>query len=152
MLRKSYWISLFVFLVIFTSGCGYGNRANEVGDQQNGADLLNVESKNNQNGQREHGWDQDEMTEQNPNFLNLNSDNETHVNNIGMDIEKAKNTIRANKDFSVGPIWRNGNKMHVTVFAKGNLSKEQERKAREKLTNQLTKAVPRYYFDVTVEN
>lgn len=134
-------------------GCNnyLGNK--DVGDydHQNSTELLDVSNKNN-DGNVQHELDQDELTDQNPNFLNLNTDNETHVNNIGIELAQARDVIGANNQFKAGPIWRNGNKLNVTVYSDRNLTKKQERQALNQLEKELTAALPTYRINVKLGN
>jgi hypothetical protein len=144
---------LLIIMVAITGGCNNKNLSNEnVGDydNQNSPELLKFGSQT--PAKDDHGLDRDELTDQNPNFLNLNTDNETHVNNIGIEIQKARDVIGANNQFKVGPISTSGNNLHVIVYSDRNLTSKQERQARNQLERELTAALPTYYIEVQIKN
>lgn len=148
---KKFYFSLLIVIMAITGGCNYNNKAsNEVGDNQNGSDLLKVGYH--KQGNRHIGINKDEITDQNPNFLNLSNDNETHVNNIGIDVKKAKDVIGANTQFKAGPVWTNGNNMSVTVYTDRHMTKKQENQARAQLEKEITAALPRYDINVKIGN
>jgi hypothetical protein len=148
---------IFVIIMIMTmavSGCNSYLGNEKVGnyDKQNSTELLDIGATNYGPHDREHGLDQDEITDQNPNFLNLNTDNETHVNNIGYAIEKARDVIGANNQFNAGPIWRNGNKLNITVYPARKLQGKQERQAKKQLEKELMTALPTYRINLNINN
>jgi hypothetical protein len=151
-MKKCYFIVVLMMLV-FAGGCNNYLGNEDVGDyeHQNSTELLNMKSD-------EHGDNEDraittdEITDQNPNFLNLNTHQGTHVNNIGIGVEKAKDVIRANNQFTAGPIWRNGNHLDVTVYPKGDLKGKQKQQARAKLEKELKQSLPSYTIDMRVRN
>jgi hypothetical protein len=151
--------TIFVLLMLITAtlgGCNnyLGNKDVGQYDHKNSTELLKVGNDINNNNDRngEHGLDQDELTDQNPNFLNLNSDNETHVNNIGIEIKQVRDVIRVNDTFKAGPIWQNGNTMNVTVYSNRNLTEQQEKQARKQLEKELTAALPTYQIKLNIRN
>jgi hypothetical protein len=147
---------IFVLLMLMTAtlgGCNNYLGNEDVGqyDHKNSTELLKVgNDNNNRNG--EHGLDRDEITDQNPNFLNLNNDNETHVNNIGIEIQQVRDVIGVNNTFKAGPVWQNGNTMHVTVYSDRNLTEIQENQARKQLEKELTAALPTYRIHLNIRN
>jgi hypothetical protein len=152
-LKKGYIFLLFMLITATLGGCNnyLGNKDVGQYDNKNSTELLKV-GNNNNNRNGEHGLDQDEITDQNPNFLNLNTDNETHVNNIGFAIQQVRDVIGANNTFKAGPIWQNGNDMHVTVYTDRNLTEQQENQARKQLEKELTKALPSYRTHLNIKN
>lgn len=118
-------------------------------DHQNSKNMLKV---GNNRPHREIGIDRDQVTEQNPNFLNLNTDDETHVNNIGFAMEKVEYVLKINKQFRAGPVWRNGHDMYVTVYSDRQMSNQQARKASAQLDRELTMALPTYEIHVNIKN
>jgi hypothetical protein len=153
-MKKASIFGLIMFIMITVSGCNsyLGNEKVGKYDKKNSTELLDIGSTNYGPHDREHGLDQDEITDQNPNFLNLNTDNETHVNNIGFGIEKARDVIEANQNFNAGPIWRNGNKLHITVYPETNLQGKQKSEAKKQLKKELMTALPTYRIDLNIGN
>jgi hypothetical protein len=154
-LKKGYFLAVLMLISATLGGCNNYLGNEDVGhyDHKNSTELLKVGNDNdNNNRNNEHGLDQDELTDQNPNFLNLNTDNETHVNNIGVAVEKVRDVIGANGTFRAGPVWQNGNTMHVTVYTDRNLTGKQEYQAREQLEKELTAALPTYRIHLNIGN
>jgi hypothetical protein len=154
-LKKSSIFVLLMFITATLGGCNNYLGNEDVGqyDHKNSTELLKVGNDNNKNNRNvEHGLNRDEITDQNPNFLNLNTDNETHVNNIGIEIQQARDVIGQNNTFKAGPIWNNGNTMHVTVYTDRNLTQKQENQARKQLERELTAALPTYRIHLNIGN
>jgi hypothetical protein len=156
-LKKGYIYVLFMLIAATLGGCNnyLGNKDVGQYDHKNSTELLKVgNDNNNDNNNRngDHGLDRDEITDQNPNFLNLNTDNETHVNNIGVEIQQVRDVIGVNNTFKAGPIWQNGNTMHVTVYSDRNLTEQQENQARKQLERELTTALPTYRIHLNIRN
>jgi hypothetical protein len=152
-LKKGYIFALLMLMTATLGGCNnyLGNKDVGQYDHKNSTELLKVgNDNNNRNG--EHGLDRDVITDQNPNFLNLNNDNETHVNNIGIEIQQVRDVIGVNNTFKAGPVWQNGNTMHVTVYSDRNLTEIQENQARKQLEKELTAALPTYRIHLNIRN
>lgn len=152
-LKKGNIFVLFMLITATLGGCNnyLGNKNVGQYDNKNSTELLKVGNDNN-NRNRDHGFNRDEITDQNPNFLNLNSDNETHVNNIGFAIQQVRDVIGLNNTFKAGPIWQNGDTMHVTVYSDRKLTEQQENEARKQLERELTKALPSYRIHLNIRN
>jgi hypothetical protein len=152
-LKMGYIFALLMLMTATLGGCNnyLGNKDVGQYDHKNSTELLKVgNDNNNRNG--EHGLDRDEITDQNPNFLNLSNDNETHVNNIGIEIQQVRDVIGVNNTFKAGPVWQNGNTMHVTVYSDRNLTEIQENQARKQLEKELTAALPTYRIHLNIRN
>lgn len=154
-MKKGY---LFILVLVLLAGCSSGMKGNENVDvNQNAAEFMNYghEDQDNNQGQNNRNNDninRDEVTEQNPNFLNLNTDDETHVNNQGIEVNKARDVIEMNNRYEAGPIWINGQDMFVTVYPNGRLTEKERKAARTQLRKDLVRALPSYHINVTVEN
>jgi hypothetical protein len=97
---------------------------------------------------------EDDITNQNPNFLNLQqtgSGSETGAGDQGHDIDKAKQVIADTGEFVMDSVWINGDRMWVTVYKKGTLSENEKIKAEARLHKILVKAIPRYHIEVRVQ-
>jgi hypothetical protein len=152
-LKKGNIFVSFMLITATLGGCNnyLGNKDVGQYDNKNSTELLKVGNDTN-NRNRDHGMDQDEITDQNPNFLNLNTDNETHVNNIGFAIQRVRDVIGVNNTFKAGPIWQNGDTMHVTVYSDRNLTEQQENLAQKQLKRELIKALPSYRIHLNIRN
>jgi hypothetical protein len=160
-MKKQFVIIMLMLLTLLT-GCNSkantaknpyaGNEAQGVGhyDNKNSTDLLRVD--NNHRGEEDRAITTDEISDQNPNLLNLNTGGENHVNNEGVKLDQAQAVIRKSDDFESGPIWRNGDELHVTVYPKGDMSGEETKRAKKELKRELMRALPTYSIHVNVEN
>lgn len=86
------------------------------------------------------------MSDQNPNFVNFSGNR----NDIGKDVEMARQVVKQTKEFEPGPIWVNGEDMWVTVYKKGMLSERDQMDAQSRIHKMLLKALPRYDIEVRV--
>ncbi|WP_338752016.1 hypothetical protein [Bacillus sp. FJAT-52991] len=84
-------------------------------------------------------------TNQNPNFLDLSSDQPTR----GTDIDHARDVIRRFTPYEPGSVWINGNNMQVTVHEKQgrHYTDAEAREAYEKLVA----ALSRYKIDMNIK-
>ncbi|MGJ7910908.1 hypothetical protein [Neobacillus sp. LXY-1] len=97
---------------------------------------------------------EDDITNQNPNFLDLNgtgSGSEAGAGNQGNDINQAKQVIAATNEFTTDRVWINGDRMWVTVHKKGMLSHKERDAAEARLHRKLIQALPRYNIEVKVQ-
>jgi hypothetical protein len=153
--KKSYLILTFLIMAIIATGCNSsdkyaGNEKNGDYDHQNSTELLDM--SNNNKKEEDRAITTDEITDQNPNLLNLNTDHNAHVNNLEYGLDAAKELVAADQNFIAGPIWRNGNRLHVTVYSDGDLPKNQRQQAIAKLEKKLQRALPTYKIDVELKN
>ncbi|MDP4162983.1 MAG: hypothetical protein Q8906_04320 [Bacillota bacterium] len=93
-----------------------------------------------------------DFTNQNPNFLNLNgtSSGSSASTSMGLDVNKAKQTIGQMKDLSPGSIWIHGDTMRVTAYKKGTLTNREKAIVEARLQRKLIQALPRYTIKVNV--
>jgi hypothetical protein len=120
------------------------NRGNDVPDPTNMSDR----------GKNEQHMVEDDITNQNPNFLDLKrtgSGGEAGATNQGNDIGKAKQVIAASDEFEADSIWINGDRMWVSVYKKGMQSDRGRIKAEARLHRKLIEALPRYNIEVRVK-
>ena len=88
-----------------------------------------------------------DITDLNPNFLDLNNETENERNH-GAYQEKLKREVDASDQFSFRSVINNGRYMHVNVNANGKYTKDDVKE----LENQLQLAVPRYEIKLNVNN
>lgn len=86
------------------------------------------------------------MSDQNPNLVNVGSE-KNHRN----DIEHARRTILATKEFTPDSIWINGDDLWVTAVTKGPLTGRERLDAQARLHKILVKALPTYHVEVKIE-
>lgn len=98
---------------------------------------------------------EDDITNQNPNFLDLKrtgSGSEAGGGkNTGNDVYKAKQVIGETDEFVTDSVWINGDRMWVSVYKKGMLSEKDRRGAEARLHKKLIQALPRYHIEVRVK-
>jgi hypothetical protein len=97
---------------------------------------------------------EDDITNQNPNFLDLEqtgSGGEAGAGNYGNDTNKAKQVIADTNEFVTDSVWINGNRMWVSVYKKGMLSNQERINAEAHLHRKLMQALPRYQIEVRVK-
>jgi len=135
------------------------NRNDENGNQQK--DLgrrsydpqIEVNDVNDRDKNKQHQVE-DDITQQNPNFLDLRgtgSGSEAGAGNQGNDIDKAKQVIADTKEFEADNIWINGDRMWVSVYKKGMLNNKEKVDAEARLHKKLVTALPRYNIEVKVQ-
>ncbi|MDQ0214161.1 hypothetical protein J2S13_000557 [Oikeobacillus pervagus] len=83
-------------------------------------------------------------TNQNPNFIDLSTDQPTR----GTDINKAREVVELFTNYEAGPVWINGRQMYVTVYT--DQDAKQSKDAEASLKKKLTKALPRYQMNVNI--
>ncbi|KLT16643.1 hypothetical protein AA980_16540 [Neobacillus vireti] len=142
-----------VIMLFMLSGCQNNNR----GANEEAYDLRT--DRNAPNYMSNRGKDQqhlveDDITNQNPNFLDLErtgSGGEAGAGNQGNDIDKAKQVIAGTNEFVADSVWINGDRMWVSVNKKGMLSDEKKVDAEARLHRKLIQAIPRYHIEVRVK-
>jgi hypothetical protein len=160
-MKKKWYVMMMLILFTILTGCNnkantaqnpYAGNEAQTGhyDNKNSTDLLRVD--NNHQGEEDRAITTDEISDQNPNLLNLNTGGEHHVNNEGVKLDQAKEVIRKSDDFEGGPLWRNGDELHVTVYPKGDMSGEERKRAQKELKRELMRALPTYSIHINVEN
>jgi len=120
------------------------------GNDQNIADNITNRGR----GKNEQHLVEDDITNQNPNFLDLKhtgSGGEAGAGNQGNDINKAKQVIADTKEFVTDSVWINGDRMWVSVYKKGMLSDRGRVDAEARLHRKLVQALPRYNIEVRVK-
>lgn len=144
---------IFLLMLILTvlTACGITNNNNQQGFQSETSDTL---KDNEESGRKDVSYVEGEITDiadLNPNFLDLNTENEAH-NNQGAYQQKLREIVEGTGDFDAGMIYINGYKAIVNVTPKGNVSKNDLRWRTNDLQRKLEKAVPRYKIDLRVKN
>lgn len=96
-----------------------------------------------------------DVINQNPNFLNLNGTRNGMTSggsgNFATDIDQAKRVINNTNEFRTESVLIKGDRMWVSVFKKGNLTKRDVKDAEARLHKKLVQALPRYNIDVKVK-
>jgi hypothetical protein len=145
------WIIPSLLSVLMLTACMKGN------DTENTAydlrkDTMNPNYMSNRTDNRPDS-DMGQMSDQNPNFLNLRGtslNDASNRNNTGRDIDVARDMVNSTDDFSSQSIWINnaGDTMTVTVDTKGSLTGKERDHAVAKLQSKLEKALPRYTIEI----
>lgn len=165
-MKKWTILSCIILLLLAAGGCdpnldnsAYHYSQNDHHNNQNNRmstkDLGNNtthENLGNRTADRKH-YVEDDITNQNPNFLDLNrtgSGSESGAGNMGQDTDKAKQVIRDTHEFTPDSVWINGDRMTVTVRKNGRLTSRQKRDAEARLHTKLIQALPRYNIQVRV--
>ncbi|WML41659.1 hypothetical protein RCG19_08420 [Neobacillus sp. OS1-2] len=168
MLKKWMFLSLISLSVLTASGCQNNNRSadeeaydlrsdrtapNYMSNRGDDQDIPeNVSNRN--RGKNEQHLVEDDITNQNPNFLDLKhtgSGSEASAGNHGTDINKAKQVIADTKEYVTDSVWINGDRMWVSVYKKGMLSDQGKVAAEARLHKKLIHALPRYNIEVRVK-
>lgn len=142
---------LFSFLsLLLISGCAGTNDRNDVSNNVKAPKHMSNRSV----GRDQPHLVEDDITNQNPNFLDLNrtgSGTEQGTSNTGIDVDKARQVIGKTKGYRPGSVWITArNHMRVTAYKKGHLTERERLNAEKNLEKKLTAALPRYKIDVTV--
>jgi regulatory protein YycH of two-component signal transduction system YycFG len=150
-LKKWIMPSLLV-MAITLSGCSFGKGVDQSFDVRNANKGDKVNNFTGHDGRRSIGND---ITNQNPNFLNLRGTRNGNVagnsQSHSKDVSKARQVIRDTHEFTDNnSVWINGSQMYVTVNKKGQLSGRQRLDAENRLYKKLRLALPRYTIKVTV--
>lgn len=153
MLKK--WMFLSVLMLFMLSGC----QSNRDDDANNSAyDLRKDRTAPNFMSNRHNGVErdvvEDDVTDQNPNFLNVNRSGDRAeydgINN-GSDVDKAKKVVNGTDEFAIDSVWMNGDRMWVSVYKKGMLTDRERIDAEARLHRKLIQALPRYNIEVRVK-
>ncbi|WP_462410220.1 hypothetical protein [Neobacillus sp. Marseille-QA0830] len=164
---KKWTIFSFILLLLFAAAGCQGDKTadntaydlrktNETSkpDTMNREDNAGVRDFTNDRGKNDRHSVEDDITNQNPNFLDLNrtgSGSEAGGTNEGNDINQAKRVIADTKEFVPDSIWTNGDRMWVTVYKKGMLTNREKDDAEARLHRKLVQALPRYNIEVKVQ-
>jgi hypothetical protein len=131
------------------------NQGDEPGTPSNMSNRDNNRITSNQDrGKNKQHMVEDDITNQNPNFLDLKgtgSGGEAGATNHGNDIQKAKQVIANSDEFAADSVWINGDRMWVSVYKKGMQSEQGKIKAEARLHRKLIQALPRYKIEVRVK-
>ncbi|MFJ7726002.1 hypothetical protein ACIQXV_07535 [Neobacillus sp. NPDC097160] len=169
MLKKWMFFLLISLFFLTISGCQINRGANEnaydlrkdqsapnlISDRD--GDDLSIPKNMSDVGDRsknEQHYVEDDITNQNPNFLDLKhtgSGGEAGAGNHGTDINKAKQVIADTNEFVADSVWVNGDRMWVSVYKKGMLSDRGKVDAEARLHRKLIEALPRYNIEVRVK-
>lgn len=163
---KKWLFPTFIMLLMFTAGCQNANRSADDTAYDLRKDNSPPNYMSNRSETRNHNPDfvanrgkneqhlvENDITNQNPNFLDLDrtgSGGEAGAGNQGNDLNKAKAVIAATDEFVPDSIWINGDRMWVSVYKKGMLSDRGKIAAEARLHKKLIKALPRYHIEVRV--
>ncbi|MEH7272113.1 hypothetical protein V7125_00505 [Neobacillus vireti] len=147
MMKKSLFFLLFSVLVL--SACQAGNEQTAY-DLRN--DTTNPSLMSNPSGYHPN-YDVGPRSDQNPNFLNLRGtslNDASNRNNMGTDIDIARDIVNRTGDFTAESIWINnaGDQMTVSVDRKGRLSGDERDRAINTLHKKLVQALPRYDINI----
>lgn len=145
------FIFLLMFILTVLTACGTTNNDNQFGFQSETSDTL---KDNEESGRKDVSYVEGEITDiadRNPNFLDLNTENEAH-NNQGSYQQKLREIVESTGDFDAGMIYINGHKAIVNVTPKRNLSRDDLHWRTDDLERKLANAVPRYKIDLRVNN
>jgi hypothetical protein len=144
------WLFLALTLLFLVSGCQNANQG--AYDLRKDQTAPNYMSNRGENKQR---LVEDDITNQNPNFLDLKrtgSGSETGGGKeTGEDINKAKQVIADSDEFTLDSVWINGDRMWVSVYKKGMQSEQGKVNAEARLHRKLIQALPRYKIEVRVK-
>lgn len=140
--------SLFTVLVLSAcQGAGNDDTAYDLrNDRTNPNYMSNRTSPNNYDEVRD-------ITDKNPNFLNLKGTTQgdhSQRNNLGNDIDVARDIINRSEDFRADSVWISnaGDRMTVTVNQRGTMTNKERNYEMGRLQEKLTQALPRYTFDI----
>lgn len=92
-----------------------------------------------------------DIADRNPNFLDLNNENEAH-NNRGAYQQKLREIVESTQVFDAGMIYINGHRAVVNVTPTRQLSERELEKHANELEKKLVNAVPRFKIDLRVRN
>ena len=168
MKKLSLFLSLCMMFVV--SGCNGnngGNNGNEeaydLRNDKSAPNNMSLQGNNDRNttknmsnrGKNKQHMVEDDITNQNPNFLDLKrtgSGSEAGGGqNTGNDINKAKQVIADSDEFTTDSVWINGDRMWVSVYKKGMQTERGKINAEARLHRKLVQALPRYHIEVRVK-
>lgn len=113
------------------------SRAGSELNQQKGAGILQQDDHS-----RGH-----QLSDQNPNLLNAD---EGRIDQSSY-VDQARAVVERSDEFEVDSIWINGQRLWVTVYKKGRMSREERVDAEARLHEKLSEAIPRYKIEVKVQ-
>lgn len=145
---------LFFSFLLMLTGCEGTNDTNNTANNRLQSDMNAPKYMSHRSiGRDQPHLVEDDITNQNPNFLDLNrtgSGTELGTSNTGIDVDKARQVVGRTKEFKPGAVWINGNRMWVTVYKKGNLTERERLDAQKRIHKKLVTALPRYEINVRV--
>jgi hypothetical protein len=141
------FMCLGVLTVLLLSGCMKGN------DTENTAYNLRNDNTNPNYMSNNVKQDMGQMSDQNPNFLNLRGtqmNDASNRNNTGRDIDIARDIVNGSDGFRSESIWINNtqDRMTVTVDTSERLDGKDRDKAIDRLRTKLQQSLPRYSFEI----
>lgn len=139
-------------LMLMLAGCAGNNNDNvtgiyELNQDRDGSNLLTTDDMNRQSGEFTDVTRGHEMSDQNPNYVNISGTR----NNYGLDVDKAREVISRLENFEPGQVWITGDVLRVTAFYEGRLTERQRAEFEERIRSRLFSALPRYNIEVSVE-
>ncbi|WML46257.1 hypothetical protein [Neobacillus sp. PS3-40] len=146
------WILLFLLSAFLLSGCS-GKSVNDASyDLRKDRSAPQFMSNRSVGNNQRHLVEKD-VTNQNPNFLNLSGagSGSESGSNMGLDVDKARQVIRDTKEFKPGSIWINGDRMWVTAYKKGILTERGKIADEARIHRKLVEALPSYNIEVKVQ-
>ena len=146
-------IMMTAFAVSLITGCSSQNKDQASYNLRNDRSEPQYMSNPTSDGKEKRHLVEQDLTNQNPNFLNLDrtgSGSETG-SSLGADVDKARQTILATKKFSPGAVWINGDVMNVTVYPKTQFNRNERYLQKETLRKKLMEALPRYHMKINVK-
>ncbi|WP_174734768.1 hypothetical protein [Mesobacillus harenae] len=137
-------LTVLSLMLALLSGCA-GNTDNAYNDEdRNGTQLFNAEDARRDANQETRDW---QMSDQNPNFINMSGGRHDR----SLDVDKARQTVSQIEGYEPGQVWITGNVLQVTVFKEGHFHERDRARSQRELERLLTKALPRYHIEVTVQ-
>jgi hypothetical protein len=146
------WILLFLLSAFLLSGCSGKSANNASYDLRKDRSAPQFMSNRSVGNNQKHLVEND-VTNQNPNFLNLSGtgSGSESGSNMGLDVDKARQVIRDTKEFKPGSIWINGDRMWVTAYKKGILTERGKIADEARIHRKLVEALPSYNIEVKVQ-
>ncbi len=147
------WLFFSFFSLLLTSGCAGTDETNSTRSYDLRTDKSAPQYMSNRSVGRDqpHLVEQD-ITNQNPNFLDLDGtgNGTERGSNIGIDTDKARETVARTKKFTPGRVNINGSRMWVTAYKKGIQTNNERTRDEAYLHRKLIAALPRYEIEVRV--
>lgn len=141
---------LFLFLFLLTACTSLNNEQGQQPFEDGDGNILDHKTDTPKTVSFREG-EMTDITDRNPNFLDLNTENENH-NNHGFFQNKLREVVNASDVFRPGMIYTNGGHMIVNVTPTKQLSDDELSKHKKQLKNNLMNAVPKYDIDLKVNN
>lgn len=136
------------FLLLILTACGTMNNQQGVQPFET-RDALNDDEGSMMTDVSYQEGELTDIADRNPNFLDLNTENEAH-NNRGAYQEQLRRIVESSDEFNAGMIYINGYRAIVNVTPKRKFSKNELQERLDTLEIRLSNAVPRYKIDVRV--